>query len=329
MGPSYLEDPFFQPMKMPSGPYKGECLDNRERRNAKLLTSSDTALLRQYGIKFKTNHTYFANFKHKNKYYIAEYPNGSIADAYLVFEKFLELGGRSLEEADVETAMASIVLTGHIQLRFKMKKGRYLTLYPQHRSFGGVKRVNDFAYAMFAVRPQSITGQAFAPLSDGIFKGYTISQNFMSTYDVALAYRDYVAKDTQVGQYKLEHSHFNAEKALQALLKKADKEFNRKTPRFYHTWRRNCVTETYAGIDAGARSQSLPSRLSGIAIGLIRPSKTIGTLGREWNPMFVLANLERRGIMKPRSQSEIISLNREVCFILNEEDLGEMKRHCH
>lgn len=328
LGREYKEDRFFQPMRMPGGPYKGQCLDTRERRNAKLFTIKDVTLLRSYGIKMKEGHTYFANFKHKNKYYIAEYPQNSIASSYLVFEKFVELGGKSLEEADVERAMTGIVLTGHIQLRFKLKKGKNIKLYPQHKSFGGVKKVNDFAYAMFAVRPLSTSGEKFDPLGDGIFNGYTISQNFMSTYDVALAYRDYVAKKTQVGQYKIENSHFDGEKALNALLKLANKEFNRKTPRYYHTWRRNCVTETYAGIDAGAKGQSLESHIGGLFAGIIRPLKTIGTLGREWNPMFVLANLERRSIIKPRQQSEIMSLNQEVCYILNDRDLGDMRKLC-
>lgn len=329
LGREYAEDQFFQPMRMPGGPYKGECLDTRERRNVKLFSVKDVTLLRRYGVTMKKGYTYFANFKHKNKYYIAEYPNNSIANSYLVFEKFVELGGKSMEEADVERAMTGIVLTGHIQLRFKMKKDRYLRLYPQHKSFGGVKKVNDFAYAMFAVRPLSTSGEKFDPLGDGIFNGYTISQNFMSTYDVALAYRDYVAKKTQVGQYKIENSHFDSEKALQALLQQANKEYNLKTPRYYHTWTRNCVTETYGGIDKAAKGQSLGSRIGGLVAGIIRPSKTLGTLGREWNPMFVLANLERRGIIKPRQQSEIMTLNREVCYILSDRDLGDMRRFCH
>lgn len=328
LGQEFKEDPFYRPMKMVAGPYKGECLDNRQRRNIRVLNpKTDLDLFRSFGVTLKPNHIYFANFKHKNGYYIASYPKNSIKNSYLVFEKFVELGGGPIEKADPEQAMQSIVLTGHIQLRFRLKEGEWVTLYPQHSKYGSIKKVNDFAYAMFAVRPKSTSGKPFEALGDGIFKGYVMSQNFMSTYDVALAYKDYVTKDTEVSQYLINKKYFNAEKALSALLKHANKEFHRETPRFYHTWQRNCVTETYVGIDAGA-IQSLGSRLIGIGAGILRPSKTLGTLGREWNPLFVLSNLERRGIIKPRDLSEIITLNEEVCLILKGKDLDKIKRHC-
>lgn len=328
LGKEFVEDHFYQPLKMQAGPYQGECLDNRQRRNIKLLDAQkDEKLLKSYGVTPKRNHTYFANFKHRNGYYIAEYPNQSIEHTFLVFEKFIELGEKAMEKTNPEIAMRNIVLTGHIQLRFRLKKNYWVSLYPQHKHYGKMKKVNDFAYAMFAVRPKSISGQVFDPLGDGVFQGYVMSQNFMSTYDVALAYKNYVTKSTEVSQFIINKEHFDSEKAIMALLRHADKEYRLKKPRFYHTWRRNCVTETFVGIDAGA-IQSLESRLIGIGIGALRPSKSIGTLGREWNPLFVLSNLERREIIQPRAESEGITLNEEVCFILKGKDLEDIKEHC-
>jgi hypothetical protein len=330
----FRADPYYQPFVMLGGAYKGECVDNRERRSIRILEHNDDNLLNAYSIKPKKNHLYFANFKHKNKYHLAEFEVGSVEDTYLVFEKFLEVSRKKFNKAKRNEMMRNVILSGHAQLRFRLKKGKFIKLYPQvltTRMSKKVTRINDFAYAMFAVRPLSTSGQLFDPLGDGISKGYILSHNFMSTYDVALTYKDYVngakSSKTEVSQFKFERKHFDGNKALEKLLYHSHHDYMKRKPIFYHTWYNNCITSMYIGIDAGAKKQGSLQRLVGLGAGAIRPLKW-RTGGKEWNPMSVLPNLRRRGIIKADNQSETINLNEEICQILKGQDYEDVRAFC-
>ena len=324
----FKQDPFYRPAIMQKGKYKGECVDNRERRSIFILDHNDKRLGELYGIKPKSNHFYFVNFKHHNKYYLAEFEKGSITQSFLVFEKFLEASSAKYSEKKKLRLFRNIVLSGHAQLRFVLKKGKTLKLYsqiPQKKRIAPLK-IKDFAFAMFAVRPKSTSGELYDPLGDGMNNGYVLSQNFMSTYDVALTYKDYVVNDTEVSQFRFEEAKFDGNKAFEALLKFSHDDYIRKKQVFYHTLTNNCITSMFVGIDAGAHSENIISKGIGAVRDIFRPIKA-STGGKEWNPAFVLPALYRRGLLK-RQGSEIISLNEEVCQILKGEDFQDVKSMC-
>lgn len=310
-----LQDPFFKTRLMSQGKYEGECLANEKRRDIVLVSAKNSAA-RKVIPRFNQKNIYFANFRHQNKYYIAEYEPESIAETYLFFEKFIE-GGLPRILGGGELRASQLVFTGHIQLRFKLKKGRVLKLYDQNAARPVVKpiEINDFSYAMYAIRPESLLGTTYEPFGEGIKGGYALSHNFLSTHDVALEYKSYVdPAKARVGQYLLERSAFNAEKALQALLKQSDGLYRAQDIEVYHTISNNCVTATYTGIVAGDKGigKSHPRWYRLYSRHLIANV----TDGREYNPMSVFSDLERRKILKDRNQSQLNDFNDEICSLI-------------
>lgn len=307
-------DPFFAPRIMSGGTYQGECLANEKRRNITLLKSTDSRL-KKIVSNIKKDRIYFANFRHNNEYFIAEYTPNSIDRTLLVFEKFIE---GSLAPGELKGSQ--LVFTGHIQLRFLLKKGQALKLYKQTAS-GLVKSplsVNDFSYAMYAIRPESLLGTTYEPFGEGRRAGYAMSHNFLSTHDVAIEYKNYIDPDkARVGQYELESSGLDFEKTLMALLKQSDGLYQSKKSEIYDTFLNNCVTAAYTGIVAGDKRQgkSKPRWYRFYSRHIIANQ----TEGREYNPMSVFSDLERRKILAHRNRSQLIDFNDEICSILKPE----------
>ncbi len=314
---SLREDPFFKARMMTDGPYAGECVDNEFRRNIKMLDPNDPALLKIIGSP-KQGKIYFSNFRHQNRYFIAEYTPGSIKETLLVFEKFLESGVAPKIDLLRSFKGTQLVFTGHIQFRFALKNDQELRLYDQ-TSRSRVKNpilVDDITYAMYAIRPESLKGQPYEPFGEGINEGYALSHNFMSTHDVAIEYKNYIDEDkARVGQYRLEAAALDFEKMFAALLDQSDELYRSNSTVTYDTITSNCVTAAYTGIVAGDKGlgKSKPRWYRFYSRHLMAHE----TDGREYNPMSVFSDLERRKILVHRNRSQIINFNDEICELLD------------
>lgn len=316
--PSLSDDPFFKPRIMSTGAYAGECIDNEYRRNIVSLSKVDERLKKIVGTP-KKGKLYFANFRHLNRYYIAEYTPGSIEKTFLVFEKFLEGGLAPRNRSFRGFKGSQLVFTGHIQFRYLLKKGQELRLYDQTskqvtKSIG----INDITYAMYAIRPESLKGQTYEPFGEGVNAGYALSHNFLSTHDVAIEYKNYIREDkARVGQYKLESYGLDFEKMFSALLKQSDELYQSSKTETYDTISNNCVTAAYTGVVAGdkGKGKSSPRWYRLYARHLMATQ----TNGREFNPMSVFADLERRKILTHRNRSQVSDFNDEICRILRPE----------
>ncbi len=312
-------DPFFKARLMSAGTYEGECLDNQFRRNVKLLESNDQSLKRVVGAT-KKDRIYFANFRHNNRYYIAEYTPGSIKETYLVFEKFIEGGIAPRNQTFLGFKGSQLVFTGHIQFRYILKAGSELKLYDQTSS-AVVKsplKLNDLTYAMYAIRPESLKGQTYEPFGEGIRGGYALSHNFLSTHDVAIEYKNYINPDkARVGQYKLEREGLDFEKMFRALLDQSHELYESNQSVVYDTISSNCVTAAYTGVVAGDKrvGRSNPRWYRLYARSLMARK----TGGREFNPMSVFADLERRKMLTHRNRSQVQDFNDEICDLLSDE----------
>lgn len=316
---SLSSDPFFKARIMSDGTYAGECLDNTFRRNIKILDSKDKALASVVGSVQKGK-IYFANFRHNNQYYIAEYTPGSIERTLLVFEKFLEGGIAPRNNTFRGFKGSQLVFTGHIQFRYFLKAGQELKLYDQtsKKRVANPIKLNDITYAMYAIRPESLKGTTYEPFGEGINAGYALSHNFLSTHDVAIEYHNYIHDDkARVGQYKLESSGLDFEKMFEALLKQSDELYRSTKSTVYDTISSNCVTAAYTGIVAGDKHQgkSAPRWYRFYAKHLMKTK----TDGREFNPMSVFADLERRKMLVHRNKSQVENFNDQICGLLSDE----------
>lgn len=305
------KDPFFVSRIMSGGTYQGECLANEKRRNITILKSTDSRL-KNIVPNIKKDRLYFANFRHQNEYYIAEYTPNSIDRTLLTFEKFIE---GSLAPGELKGSQ--LVFTGHIQLRFLLKKEMGLKLYRQTSNslIRSPLKVSDFSYAMYAIRPESLLGTTYEPFGEGRRAGYAMSHNFLSTHDVAIEYKNYINPEkARVGQYELEASGLDFEKTLMALLKQSNELYHSKESEIYDTFLNNCVTAAYTGILAGDKHQgkSKPRWYRLYSRHIIANE----TEGREYNPMSVFSDLERRKILAHRNRSQLIDFNDEICTIL-------------
>lgn len=319
LSPNLGGDPFFKARIMSAGTYAGECVDNEYRRNIVLLSKTDKRLKEVVGTP-KKGKVYFANFRHLNRYYIAEYTPGSIEKTFLVFEKFLEGGLAPRKRSFRGFKGSQLVFTGHIQFRYLLKKGQELVLYDQTSKSRVTKAItiNDITYAMYAIRPESLKGQTYEPFGEGINAGYALSHNFLSTHDVAIEYKNYVREDkARVGQYKLENYGLDFEKMFSALLKQSDELYQSSKTETYDTISNNCVTAAYTGVVAGdkGKGKSSPRWYRLYARHLMANQ----TNGREFNPMSVFADLERRKILTHRNRSQVSDFNDEICRILRPE----------
>lgn len=313
------KDPFFVAREMSDGPYQGECLANEKRRNIVILKNDDKRLKNVVGA-VRSGHVYFANFRHNNRYYIAEYTPGSIDQTYLAFEKFVEGGVLPKSLAPIGFKGSQMVFTGHIQFRFMLKQGAALKLYEQtsRKVIQKPTQITDFSYAMYAIRPESLLGTTYDPFGEGRSAGYAMSHNFLSTHDVAIEYKNYIRPEkARVGQYKLESSGLDFEKMMMALLKQSDGLYKSKKSEIYDTFINNCVTAAYAGIVAGDKHQgkSSPRWYRFYSRHLIANK----TGGREFNPMSVFSDLERRKILTHRNRSQVKDFNDEICSLLTDE----------
>ncbi len=305
---STQDDPFYKERRAQVGKYKGECYNNGFRRNSPrfdpLNVVHQDLISRLYNIEMKRGKVYFANFRHDNEFYLAEYTPGSVSRILMMFEKFIE-------------PLNNVVLTGHTHLRFLLKEP--IRLY--HPRKGMVAEVSDFNYAMFAVRPMSIKDQAFSPFGDGIKKNYAITHNFMSTLDMAFEYENYAMPDsTAVSQFELESFGLDFEKTLNALITFSHQSYHEKNLRPYHTLKNNCVSNMYVGIVNGDKGlRRAHDNYHGKIYEkdgekFFTPRKPRKKFTK--NPMWVLRDLASRGMIMSRTKNQREDFNSDLCTVL-------------
>ena len=106
------KDPHAPKAVMPAGRLKGQAISAERKRPVTLLPATQ-------GIKYgaQPGDLVFANFFSEDRYWIAKLPRGSVSDVILQMEEFFP--GSPIE------------LAPHLQVRFKLKPGKEIHLYPQ------------------------------------------------------------------------------------------------------------------------------------------------------------------------------------------------------
>lgn len=154
------DDPFSFQATMPSGPFKGVCIDTNTYRSVRSLTADE---LSAFQISDK-NVQVVANFRHKDHFWIAVIPNERIKD--LVFQQVL---------------LSPALPISHGQVRIRMNPaGRSIKLIEQSRrpDRQTITLNEDIVFALFGVRAMGHEG-TFNPI-EGMMDDYAISYTIES-----------------------------------------------------------------------------------------------------------------------------------------------------
>lgn len=231
------QDPFERELKFTGdAKYIGEQLDLTSTRNIQFLSPQQ---LNDYHLTPKANFVYVANFRHLGKYWIAAIPTDGVQETLFQFQNL-----SALRKMGIPDFLINWIRFGHIQIRFKMKPGKDIELISQRKDQPlEVAKINDFSYALNAVRSALHKNDSYEPLGDGVKNGYGLSHTFISTQDTVLFFRGY---GLSVEQYPLRLTSKQSNKLLMAYLKKSNESVENEIT--YHTLFRSCVTETMNGL---------------------------------------------------------------------------------
>src|SRR4051794_36187484 len=107
--PADGDDPWGIPHPMPAGPHKGKPILMHKKRPIKILSAEEAAPYHP-----AQGDLVFANFNSEKKFWIAKLPADAVETVYFQKEHY-----------------SKIMPIQHALLRFKLKPGKEITLYPQ------------------------------------------------------------------------------------------------------------------------------------------------------------------------------------------------------
>ncbi|MDZ4870629.1 MAG: hypothetical protein CLLPBCKN_000017 [Chroococcidiopsis cubana SAG 39.79] len=217
-------DPFDPKAKMPQGIYKGQCL-YCQQRSVQLLTPVEAA-----PYKPRPGAIVFANFKHKNKFWVAQIPPNAVEDAIFQIQYY--------------TVPASPYIA-HGQIRFRLKPGYEAILVPQSRSSGKADkaiRVRDMVYVANGV---GLKSAAWNPVT-GVFDFYAIAQEMIALEDRIEDAFNFKFTD-RVEQIRLA---LTPRQKQQILLNAIAQSSRDQTNVMYDTISRNCTTLALRVVDS-------------------------------------------------------------------------------
>ena len=167
----------------------------------------------------------FANFYFDKQFWIADVDPTQIESMEFLLEYF-----------------PAIVPAAHSMLRFNMKPGHEMLLYPQRQSqvTGGMRKVRSFVSSVEATGP---IGYKF-DLVKGLFDEMAIVYRFVAIDDIASG--KMMVENHKVDQIKLKIKPEDREKALRFAVSESNKY---QLDGFYNTVARNCTTEPYRVLD--------------------------------------------------------------------------------
>ena len=244
--PTYIQDtciidandPFEPNLKMQSGPMKGYCINPLKRRSAQILSNEQAA---KY-FEIKADHMVIANFRHQEKFWVAQIPIKQVKNVILQVQYFPLQG-------------ISFVEIAHTQLRFDMMENFKVELVEQSQAPGTTPQRLSLSRMLFSVENIGPYGEAFDAMKG--FKGYyNIAYRAVSLDDKY----DWMVRvlGHEVKQMPLNLSSKDSGRLLERALNEADYW---STSRGYHTLNPNCATELFVIIDEvmGIKHQPIPS----------------------------------------------------------------------
>lgn len=259
-------DPFDLGWALAGGPNAGKCLDTTQKRSVVQLPNGPAG---QNGM------ITIANFAHNGKFWIASIDPNGIDEVIFQVDHF-----------------PAAVPAAHAQIRFKMKRGREVSLVEQDASGAEPRQarqsVRDFVYSVEAV--ESYQGGENFDIFKGLERHFGLAYRFVSMAD---RFRDMITIDHHLTQqYSLKLSDADKSRLLQNAVNMSEK-FGMKY--YYNTLTRSCTTEAFRLLDQtmhlglGEEIQS--------ALGKIILDQT--------NPIEAPLGLSNLGLLKPRGQSEL------------------------
>lgn len=167
----------------------------------------------------------FSNFYFEGQFWIAEVDPSQIESIQFLLEHF-----------------PAIVPAAHSMLRFNMKRGHELRLYPQKQEqvTHGVQKVSSF---ISSVEATGAAGYKF-DLVGGLFDEMAIVYRFVSLDDIAKG--KMMINHHKVEQIQLKISPADRGKVLRFAVAESQKNG---LSEFYNTLAKNCTTEPYRALD--------------------------------------------------------------------------------
>lgn len=275
-------DPYEPHPVMPKGKFKGKPIRTDERRALTILEGADAARFAP-----KEGEVVAANFSHAGKFWIAKFPRDAVEK--LIFQKW-DFGEKHIRMRLFGWTLLDFKLfhLAHTELRFKLKPGTDIPLYPQERAQNPVPahRVDDIVSSVEGVGPK----EARFGIVAGLFNHLVAVRRFKSlqqSYDERVTGEGHI-----IEQWDLELPPEKKQAIFSAAVLDSHED-GMQTP--YHIFLHSCTTEAFRIIDQamdyGRRAwQSVIFRHI---------------------PLFPEAYLWARGLLKPGGKSRLPTLNSE------------------
>jgi hypothetical protein len=281
-------DPWEPHPTMPAGRWlrgknAGKPVDTSTRRPLRILRGAEAA---PYSP--KEGEIVAAGFSHGDKFFVAKFPKDAVQD--VIFQKWdfgekrlrLKLGPWVLFDHE-------ILHVAHTEVRFKLKPGSPVLLYPQAAPEPGrapepVASVDDLVTSVEAV---GIPGETFN-IAGGLLNHFVAVRRFKS---LRQSFQDRVVREGRLVQQWLLAVDESAKQRLLAKAMHLSDEEGYGAP--YHLFLHSCTTEAFKLID------------------LALPLSHYWAHALRRIPMFPEAYLWARGLLYPRGRSRLSTLNDE------------------
>lgn len=207
---------------MPRGRYQGMLLDTRDRRSIRILDEKAAAPYHK-----EAGDIVISNFYHEGKFWIARFPADCVHSIY--FQKVV---------------MKTRIPAAHAQLRFKLKAGKDVELYPQiGAELPQLAKIGDVVYSVEAM---PVYGDKY-DLINGVKNHFGLGLRFMSIQEAY--FKSCVLNDQHIEQIPLDVPA-DAEMVLlrEALLR--SHQLGMKD--MYHTIINSCCTASFGLLDHSA-----------------------------------------------------------------------------
>ena len=275
-------DPYEPHPVMPKGKFKGKPIRTDARRALTILEGADAARFAP-----ADGEVVAANFSHAGKFWIAKFPKDAVEK--LIFQKW-DFGEKRIRLRLFGWTLMDFKLfhLAHTELRFKLKPGSAVALYPQTAKGAPepVHRVDDVVSSVEGVGPK----EAVFSVAAGLFDHLVAVRRFKSlqqSYDERVTGEGLV-----IEQWDLELPGDKKQAIFSAAVVDSHED-GMQTP--YHIFLHSCTTEAFRIID-----------------------QVMDYGRRTWRsvifrhiPLFPEAYLWARGLLKPGGASRLPTLNAE------------------
>lgn len=243
-------DPYSFDVRFEDGPNVGKCLVTREQRTVLTLKDADReTLLKRMPVAARTpfeTGTYFANFRHKGRFWIVHVPDNAIEDIIFQIEVYpqdIKIPKKYLPPTREGEELAPLM--SHSQLRFKLKPGYEATIFPQKKHDQSPPR--KLKNLIFSAEAALAEGDTFDIVVGGMTNRYKLALRMTSVSERAIPMIKKQKHD--VPQIRLNLSDERKTQIFRNILALGD-EYG--MTHFYNTLRDSCVTTAFQVIDTGA-----------------------------------------------------------------------------